>query len=207
MKNIIGLWPNLDRAIEIAALGNLSIQVVFQDYPEGFKDYETIKNFYNRLNFNLEFVGNDGDLRVEIVKPDDYEINHSQYTWEDVNTKIHNTLNNNLFPTEYSNIACITLLNTVTKKLNYSLSEKEHIKKVASIIAKLENSTKIDTVHVAEAIQYHLPLNDDIIYSHPETKEIQFGAIKYAKDKINIKNVDDAINFLTNLKNVLVNKK
>jgi hypothetical protein len=46
MKNLIGLWPNLFRAIEIAITGKYSISIFFEkDYINGFSDYKKLKSF------------------------------------------------------------------------------------------------------------------------------------------------------------------
>jgi hypothetical protein len=209
MESIIGLWPNLDRAIEIAGVGDYSIEVIFNvdDYPAGVDDYKTIKEFYSELTYTIPFVAQDGDLTVEIVCPYDYEQLKHRFQLDDVERKINNAKLSNVFPTEFSHSACNTLLKTAKDKLNLSLKQVEHIKKVAATIARLELSPKIDTVHVAEAIQYNVPPMNELAYCRPEANEIQFGAIKYAKDKLTVDDIDNAINYLTNLKNGLNNNK
>ena len=75
MKNLVGLWVNLFRGIEIAKTGGHSISIHFGvDYKNGFDDYDYIKIFCKDWFSN--FVSN-GDIKIEI--------SNSLQAWADFN--------------------------------------------------------------------------------------------------------------------------
>ncbi len=167
MKNLTGLWCNVARAYEIALLGNYSIQVVFdKTYKEGFEDYQTIKEFFNEVPFNI------GGLQVEITKPD-----YQQKTqWEektDILARVYAAKMREL-PTAFKSSGCDHLLKVAAERLNLSFAKVENIKSVAAVIAQLAGSKEIAVEHIAEAIHYH-SYNGECVTA--ESKSFKFGDI------------------------------
>lgn len=192
MKNLVGLWVNLSRAYEVALLGNLSIQVVFQkDYQNGFDDYKQIKSFYKGVNF-VE----DGDLIVEIHKPD-YNDRINYETLQDIQKRVEAAKSREL-PQEFSSTSCDELLKTGTNRLNYSYTRREKVIEVSKVIAKLEGKPKIEPQHLAEAIQYSF---FDETCCNAENETINFGqGIQIALSEIDFEDIDKAISYLQGLK-------
>jgi plasmid rolling circle replication initiator protein Rep len=118
MKNLVGLWCNLFRGIEIAKTGNYSVSVYFdQEYKNGFDDYKSIKDFCKGWFEN--FVS-DGDIKIEITKPYSYEQKGKWETLEDISARIEKTLK---FPKPELKLCdtCETLLKTLIYRLDLSL--------------------------------------------------------------------------------------
>ena len=120
MKNLVGLWANLSRAYEIALLGDFKIQIVFdKEYKQGFEDYENIKSFYDEVDFVKE-----GDLIVEIYKPDYNQKTEVFETKEDIKSRVEKALKNKK-PDLFKNGSCDALLKTATDRLGSDLCKKE----------------------------------------------------------------------------------
>ncbi len=199
MENLVGLWPNLSRAYEIALLGKFSIKIVFdKEYIQGFDDYESIKSFYKDVLFCK-----DGDITVGIYKPD-YSQNRIKYeTLEDIFGRVNQAKNNSL-PTDFINDSCNALLKTATERLGFSFSKREKVIEIAKIIAQLDNSKVIEAQHMAEAIQYNYVaiqyncVGDTVCIA--EDKSISFGyGITIAKSEIDTQDIYNAINYLKSL--------
>jgi hypothetical protein len=198
MKNIISLWRNLFRAIEIAKVGNYSISVYFDsDYKNGFDDYESIKNFCKGW-FN-NFVS-DGDIKIELSKPYDYVTYINTDTLESISNRVLNTLN---FKKPEIILCDVSkeLLKTSTRRNDFSLRQVENIKEISATIAHIELSETIRVEHVAEAIQYvHNMPNDD--YLNAEAKTKVFGNIISIKlGEIDTHCINEAISYLQGLLN------
>jgi hypothetical protein len=174
MKNLIGLWCNLFRAIEIAKSGNFSISIYMdKDYKEGFDDYEMIKTFCKGWFENFVI---DGDLKIEISKPYLYEGNKNCETIQNIADRIEKALLHKK-PEIILDSVSQPLLKVATEKIGLSLKQVEKIKEISAIIAQLDLRDNIEVIHVAEAIQYS-HVNSDI---NLENKSLYFG------DMINIK--------------------
>ncbi|MBN2617222.1 MAG: hypothetical protein JXR64_02795 [Spirochaetales bacterium] len=195
MTNLVGLWCNLFRAIEIAKIGGYSISVYFDgEYKNGFDDYLSIKTFCKGW-FN-DFVS-DGDIKIEIIKPRSYEINGKWETLECISNRIEKSLQ---FQTpelklhDYSEV----LLKTATQKLDLSLSQVEKIKQIAITIAQMDFSKTVQAQHVAESIQYSF-IHNDTRYN-AESKSKMFGdMIQIKLGKIDKRPIKSAINYLNTL--------
>ena len=170
MTNLVGLWCNLFRAIEIAKTGGYSISVHFdQEYKNGFDDYLSIKNFCEGWFDN--FVS-DGDMKIEIVKPQSYERKGKWETLECISNRIEKTLQ---FQTPELKLCDSSeiLLKTATQRLDLSLSQVEKIKQIAITIAQMDFSKTIQAQHIAESIQYSFVYNDTGY--NAESKSKMFG--------------------------------
>lgn len=189
-KNLIGLWVNLSRAYEIALLGGFSIKIVFEkDYVEGFDDYKTIKDFFEDVEFKA-----DGDLTLEITKPD-YSYNTKNCdTIKDIKARVRKSLPNKR-PTSFkSKDACDALMRTATQRLSFSLSTVEKIKKVASVISQLHGAKFIETAHLAEAIHYNCY---DYNLCVAENQTINFGkGIQVSLFDLEYKDIEAAVEYL-----------
>lgn len=148
--NIIPLYPNLMRAYQIAYLGGFSISLKLDDeydYIQGKNDLRYIKEFYSNIGFNSN------GLTIDIQKPRDSFSNVKGKTLDEVNKEV-DYVRSNIRPTEYLGSAWKALLDTAIKRLSLTLKEVDRIKLYASVIAQLDNSSKIRIEHLAEAIQY-----------------------------------------------------
>jgi hypothetical protein len=183
---------NLSRAYEIALLGNFKIQIVFnKEYKQGFEDYDNIKSFYNEVDFVKE-----GDLIIEIYKPD-YNQNTERFeTKEDIKSRVEMALKNKK-PNSFKNNSCDTLLKTATDKLGFTLQKREKVIEISKTIAQLDGSTAIEPHHIAEAIHYNCY---DKTQCNAENKSINFGdGIQIALYDLDYTDVENAINYLSEL--------
>ena len=193
MKNLVGLWVNLSRAYEIALLGNFSLQIVFdKEYTQGFDDYESIKTFYNDIKFDK-----DGDLTVEIVKPD-YNSKYIEKaeTLSDIRLRVA-TAKLNIKPCEFKNDGCLALLKTATDRLSFSLSKREKVIEISKVIAQLDGSKLIAAEHIAEAVQYNYGKDGKC---DAENKKLNFGkGIEISLFDLDFIDIENAIEYLKNL--------
>jgi len=154
MKNIIGIWPNLFRAIEIAKTGNFSISIWFdkQEYPNAESDYQTIKDFCKGFFGNFS---KNGDINIELSKPalSFFENEKHFETIEDIKKRIIKS-KQSPSPVWKPDIGINSLLKNAIDKLDLSLSRIDLIEKISNVIAQMEFSKIITACHIAEAIQY-----------------------------------------------------
>jgi len=195
MTNIVGLWCNLFRAIEIAKIGGYSISVHFdQDYKNGFDDYKSIKSFCKGWFDN--FVS-DGDMKIEIVKPQSYERKGKWETLEDISTRIERSLQFQKPELKLCD-ASEALLKTAIERLDLSLSQVEKIKKIAVTIAQMDLSKTTQVQHIAESIQYSFVYNDTGY--NAESKSKMFGdMIQIKLGEIDSDTIKSAIDYLNRL--------
>ena len=196
MTNLVGLWCNLFRAIEIAKTGGYSISIHFdQDYKNGFDDYKSIKLFCKGWFDN--FVS-DGDIKIEIVKPESYDTKNKWETLEDISLRIERSLQ---FPKPELKLcnASEALLKTATQRLYLSLSQVEKIKQIAVTIAQMDFSKTIQVNHIAESIQYSITYNDTG-YNNAESESKMFGnMIQIKLGEIDSDTIKSAIKYLNGL--------
>ena len=195
MKNLVGLWCNLFRAIEIAKTGNYSISVYFdQEYKNGFDDYKSIKDFCKGWFDN--FVA-EGDIKIEIAKPPYYESQSKFETLDFISKRIERSLQFEKPEIILCNSSEI-LLKTATKRLNLSLSQVEKIKEISATIAQMDLSKIVQAQHTAESIQYSFVYNDTVFNAESESK--MFGdMIQIKLGEIDRSNIESAIKYLNGL--------
>jgi len=195
--NFVDLYPNLFRAIEIAKTGNFTISAYFSDdYIEGFEDYTAIKDYCK--GFFDDFVV-DGDLKIEICKPQSKIYKKKCDTLDDIKNRIEN-YNLNKSPNIILDDTPNRLLETAINRCNLSFKQIETIKNISAAIAKTENSI-IKVHHVAEAIQYVAFLDYDKLIN-AENKTISFSEnITIKLSYINEIDVKNAIEYLQTLLN------
>lgn len=163
--NICKLWPNLSRTIEIALLGGYKINPYYtkEDYPDCPKDFEMIKSEVEKYtNFNSIFGGN-AQISIEIGMPSPTLITDNRRGYEtlaDVLKRVEIAKLNVLPSPEIDNSGNVVLKTAIDRVGLLSVARIETIKNLARTIAQLDNSQKIKCEHVAEAIQYNLPMID-----------------------------------------------
>jgi len=195
MKNIVSLWCGLFRAIEVAKTGDHSISVNFdQNYKNGFDDYKSIKSFCKGWFDN--FVS-DGDIKIEIVKPQSYERKGKGETLEDISTRVEKSLQFQKPELKLCD-SSETLLKTATQRLDLSLSQVEKIKQIAATISQMDFSKTIQAHHIAESIQYSLVHNDTVYNAEHESK--MFGdMIQIKLGEIDSDTIKSAIDYLKDM--------
>lgn len=201
MTNLVPLFPNLFRALEIAKVGGffVSVYLVDTDYSSGFDDYKTIKAFCKGW-FDC-FSQNDSEsIKVCICKPNNYTptlfSENNNETIETISKRIKKAIQFERPVLDLSN-GGDTLLKNATRILDLSLSQVEKIKRIAITIAQMDSSAVTKPEHIAEAINY-IHINEKAI---PATsKFICFGSkIKIKKGYIEKETIEKAIEFLNGL--------
>jgi len=195
MTNLVGLWCNLFRAIEIAKTGEYSVSIHFaEDYKNGFDDYRSIKSFCKGWFDN--FVS-DGDIKIKIVKPQSYDRKGKWGTLEDISTRVEKSLQFQEPEIKLCDSSEI-LLKTATQRLDLSLSQVEKIKQIAVTIAQMDFSKTIQAQHIAESIQYSYMYNDTGYNAESESK--MFGdMIQIKLGEIDSDTIKSAIEYLNGL--------
>lgn len=196
-NNLVGLWPNLSRAYEIALLGNLSLRVVFRDdYIQAPDDYVRIKKFYKHVAFSA-----DGDITIEILQPDYSAIRRECETRTEITDRVVKAMKKPL-PTNIKQDGSDELLKTAIRRLSFSLPTIEKVNHLAAVIAQLEWSDTICAWHVAEAIQYNIPLELGQVVA--EDNSVTFGhGIKISKCELYSEDIEMAITYLKSRQIVL----
>ena len=154
---IHNIFANLTRALEVASVGNLSLQLVYdKNYPQFENDHLLIKSYYEETMGLCHIFAQNGHIIIEMYRPEYNDLNITRgEDKEEVVKRIKEAKarkTNN--PLEFGSSACDLLLKSAYDKLNFSLYNVQVIKKVAEAIALLDNSSKIQAEHIAEAIQY-----------------------------------------------------
>jgi len=160
-KNLIGIWPNLARAVEVAKAGGHSITVVYQeDYPGAREDYGLIVGF-----FDAQFQPN-GDIVIEITQPafDRIPPFIRAETLADIEKRIEEASKNER-PEHVYNETNKCLIKLAYERLHLSVSEVCIIEELAATIAQLDGSKNIQAHHVAEAIQYRAGAHEEAYIS------------------------------------------
>lgn len=190
--NLFPLWVGLSRAYEIALLGGYSIRVMIdEDYPEGFDDYQKIKDFFKGVEFSA-----DGDMILQIVKPKTYNSKIIGETMADVLGRVEVAKGNDT-PNRFESTTCDTLLNTATDKLSLSYNDRDMIVEFAKAIAQLEGSKNIKAVHIAEGIHYKA-FDETLI--NVEGNYLTFGyGINIARTALDRGDITNAIKHLESL--------
>ena len=154
MKNILGLWPNLSRAIEVAKTGKFTLTVYAntREYPQAFDDYAMIKKscggFF--MHFHVK-----GDMYVEISKPREYYPTGQFETQEDIGIRIHKSRENKL-PSGIVSQVGMQLIKQAIDRYEFSYKQTEAAIRIAIAIAQMEGKESIGPEHIAEAIHYQI---------------------------------------------------
>ena len=151
-------WENLQRAYEIAVLGNFKI-VPISSEPL----FDDFKNFV-LTQFKAEYFHKKGDIYLELPKgePTGYDIPVIEF---DGNSEKLTQIRNGNFaekPTEFDGTSYEVLVKTATRRMGLTATQVEKIYKIAAVIAQMDGSDKIKIEHVAEAIMYQV--NDNTFY-------------------------------------------
>jgi hypothetical protein len=151
-KNLIPLAVNVSRVYEIAETGGHHVKLIATETISN-NDLEAIKTFYS---FGSP---SDPDIVCEVAFCADDIINaatnNSRFeTLEQVDERIRLAKASNIEVDLTLDKPSISLLKSAIDKLSIDYCDTVKIIRVAATIAKLEGSSKIQVVHLAEAIQY-----------------------------------------------------
>lgn len=143
-------WENLQRAYEIAVLGNFKI-VPISTEPL----FDDFKNFV-LTQFDAKYFGTEGDIYLELPKgePTGYDIPVIEFDGD--SEKLKQIRNRELGekPTEFDGTAHEVLVKTAARRMELTATQVDKIYKIAAIIAQMDRCDKIKIEHVAEAIMY-----------------------------------------------------
>ena len=184
MENIIGIWPNLFRAIEVAKVGGYSITVYANDdYTVAKDDFEVIRSFCK--DFFTDFNDN-GDLFIELHQPQ-YNTTRKAESLNDIEIRIASVLYNKE-ALKHNDSGSDALLRNAITKLGFSLSTIEKITKISITIAKMHGAPVVRPEHLAEAIHYSIFPSLNQTEKHDlkilSTKnEMIFELIKYLEER------------------------
>lgn len=144
-------WQNLNRALQIAMLGNHRITAV-SAHEKAFNDL----NFYP-VEIRSNYFYQDGQLWVELADSSYHWIDNNpiQLGISDEELKEVEQAKANILPTEFEHLnSSEILIKKFSEKTGAGQSEVQTVYLVAATIAQLCGNSKIRLEHVAEAIQY-----------------------------------------------------
>lgn len=147
--NLVQIYCNVSRAIEIAKAGGHTVGVYYDPETKIHpKDIQAIEAF-----FGVKFEAN-ADLMVEIHRPGFDEIfpRATGETLDEIEARIKEAQQGERPDT--FNPSGIVILKTSYNRLNLGVWQVTTIKEVARTIAKLEKAKEVEVEHMAEAIQY-----------------------------------------------------
>lgn len=143
-------WENLQRAYEIAVLGDFKI-VPISTEPL----FDDFKNFV-LTQFDAKYFSTEGDIYLELPKgePTGYDIPVIEFDGD--SEKLKQIRNRELGekPTEFDGTAHEVLVKTAARRMELTATQVDKIYKIAAIIAQMDRCDKIKIEHVAEAIMY-----------------------------------------------------
>jgi hypothetical protein len=146
--NIIALYPNLARAVEIALVAKVNISIYAdKEYKTAKEDMMAITQYYGQ---DILRQGNNPYMYVQIHKP--INIFARGETLKDIQDRIKA-----LLLTEVKsdlNDSCRALLKSAWDRINLSLPDINNILHISRAIAFLDKSKEIKVEHVAEATMY-----------------------------------------------------
>lgn len=177
MKKITSLWANVARAYEIALAGDFTLKLVYNkiEYPSAPKDIKLIKKYYPDVKFTA-----DGNLKVEIFPPNIGGKDLGE-DLEDILNRVRNI--SNITVNKFHNEEAVnTLIKVAQSRLNLGIADIENIEKIAFVIAKLSNSELIQIEHVAEAIMYSSPIEDDLDILEPDIRVVTLDLLLNSED-------------------------
>jgi hypothetical protein len=194
-KQVLGYWFHLNRAIELAKIGNHSISIHFnEDYENAVSDFNTMKEYYS--DWFTNFVKDNADMKIEITKPiPEMVVKKSKYEKiSDVNKRIEKAVANET-PTYNLCSASQSILKRAMSSLNLSLDQLTKIESVAKTIAKSCNKNNVAIEHIAEAIQYQCVNESE--YINVLEPNMNFGGMVFiTKGFIDNKTTEKAIQYL-----------
>lgn len=149
--NLIPIYYNLSRAIEIAKAGNHTIGVCYSADPDSKihpKDIQAIEVF-----FGVKFEP-DAEIMAEIHRPESAALfpKAEGETMAEIEARIKKAQQGER-PGGF-NSAGLLLLKTAYDRLNLAVWQVTAIKNVARTIAKLSDSKEVKAEHMAEAIHH-----------------------------------------------------
>jgi hypothetical protein len=187
MKNLIGIWPHVFRAIEIAKTGGFTVSMYYnKENKAGSDDYKSIVSFCK--GWFDDFVL-DGDINIELIRPQQYHNKYGAETLDQLKNKVMEYLKNPLPENRLCDVS-EALLKDANRRFEFSLAKNEKIKKIALTIARMEGSRKIEAHHIAEATQYNVPMQNDCVKALFNCNSMLFEIYDFFQ---NIEDFDKAI--------------
>lgn len=200
---IVNPWEHLKRFYEIALLGGFKV-VPISDEPI-FEDFNTFAK-----SVIGDIFASEGELYIELppIKRDylaEY-IFTPEVSFEGCVERVE-AAKRNPKPTQFDNpYTHETLMATAQRRMNLSETALLSVKEVASVIAQLDGSKKIELVHTAEAINYHIFVEysqGSFTYNLMEPEYMLIKGVKIPvtfKDPANAYELDELISELQKLK-------
>lgn len=182
----LSTFPNLSRAYEIAINGCFTLSIIadLEEYPGFIEDKPAIEDFYSHV-----FFTDNADIIVEISKP---------RTDNDKGSGTMDTLMQRCgrfqpsLETLSLNSGCEGLLKTAYDRLQISPLKKDHIVKIAAVIATMDRSIHIQVAHIAEAIQ--------CVYTKDRTKQEQTQKIISELSTMSLEGLNMVYSFINDRK-------
>lgn len=163
-NNPIAISIQLARAVEIALLGGHSISVFANtDYAKANEDFIKARGEYSNLMDGCNFVKGGGNINLELVRPAFSDLINSKYEATDKIVDRVLLARNNKGIKKLICDSSTSLLKTAYERLGLGVKEIHNIVDVASTIARLDSSSKIEPQHIAEAIQYNCLDKEELI--------------------------------------------
>lgn len=193
MNNIVGLWHNLFRAIEVAKGLEMSVSVWFNDdYTNAIDDYKLIKNHCRGWFDN--FVAN-GDINVTISKPSKYTQEGNFESLNDISARIESYKQHET-PSKMSHVA-IQMLDAFDYHLCLSLRQINKIRTVAMHLSKMDNCNIVESNHISEAISY-VSVDEDL--TNADSCHVTFGGINIElSNNLSQDDIKSAVKYLTDM--------
>ncbi|MFW6219304.1 MAG: hypothetical protein ACOC33_00420 [bacterium] len=199
--------PALNRAYEIAKIGNFSICIYadIEKYPQAKEDSNYIFDYFYDVKFS-----NDAEINVEIYKPDYDQSNKIKFeTKDDIHNRVCKKALNEL-PEFIKNNATESMVKKAYDGFHFSQKDLKDIDLIALFVAKLDNSKVTKIEHFVEAIHYKIPKYDKALKKLYPTKK--FGTnkdgiiITIDETKLTIDYINQIRNYL-NVKENEIKKK
>lgn len=149
-SNLYGLWPHLDRIVEIAVQGGFSVYLDSTsdiDHPQKIGDNDAARRFYSDFCTFVEDPA-EADILTALNKVDYL----SRFARPNGAPAKYNRIDP--VSTDIRQGASLSLLKAATEKLEFNYYDLLKCVNIAAVIAAADGATEIEARHIAEATQY-----------------------------------------------------
>ena len=160
ISNAIHLFPNLHRALEVAALAGLTVKPFCN--PDDYPVDQALADI--RYSGAMKYMSEDGQVFCEIVRPQFSAVlrQANAFSVSEFNNWL-DTLEYVEKPTEFEKPSTAQLLlKTAWEKADLTIEDYNVIMKIAQSAAIIARSKKIKAEHVAEGIHYRIRFTDNL---------------------------------------------